>query len=174
MRAVCLPSTVDFQLTELCDRFPDQVQIAEPLLRDFGGRSRFAGPIVTLKVFENPALLRETLSEPGAGRVLVVDGGGSQHCALLNADLAQLALRNGWAGLVINGGVRHSTALATVPIGIRALAVHPRQCDKHGAGERDAPLRFAGVHFVPGHFLYADEDGLGVAEHPLRPPADPS
>jgi len=127
----------------------------------------FSGSFVTLKVFEDSSLLRVVLSAGGLDRVLVVDGSASIRCALLDRPLAELAVQNGWAGVVINGCVRHTAALAGLAIGIKALAAHPLKSFKHGVGEHDIPLRFAGVHFLPGQYLYADEDGLVVAAKTL-------
>ncbi len=158
---------MNLKTTDLCDRYAATLQIAEPALQNFGGNVVFNGPIVTLKVFENDALVRTTLERPGQGQVLVVDGGGSMHCALMNEQLAELAKKNGWLGVVVNGCIRHSVALAKIGIGIRALAKNPRNSFKHGAGEKNIPVRFAGVHFTPGQYLYADEDGLVISETAL-------
>lgn len=155
---------MDFKTTDLCDAYSDILQIAEPIFGDFGGRVAFGGAIVTLKLFEDNSLVRAALEEAGSGRVLVVDGGGSIRCALLGDQLAELAEKNRWAGVVINGCIRDSAAIAAIDIGVKALAVHPLKSVKRGIGERDAPVRFAGVNFVPGHYLYADEDGLVVSE----------
>jgi regulator of ribonuclease activity A len=156
-----------FKTTDLCDRFASEVQIAEPIFRDFGGSRVFHGPIVTLKVYEDNALVRAALEEPGAGRLLVVDGGGSMRCALLGEQLAELALNNGWAGLVINGCIRDSAAIATLAIGVRALAAYPAKSAKRGIGERDILVRFAGIYFLSGEYVYLDEDGLVVSKRPL-------
>lgn len=159
---------MSFKTTDLCDQYADVVQIAEPLFGDFGGLIAFAGPIVTLKVFEDNSLVRAALEEPGRGRVLVVDGGGSLRCALLGDQLAALAEANDWAGIVVSGCIRDSAAIAELDIGVKALAIYPLKSVKRGVGERDIPVRFAGVNFIPGHHLYADEDGLLVSEKPLR------
>lgn len=159
---------MSFKTTDLCDQYADVVQIAEPLFGDFGGLSAFAGPMVTLKVFEDNSLVRAALEEPGRGRVLVVDGGGSLRCALLGDQLAELAEVNDWAGIVVYGCIRDSAAIAELDIGVKALAVYPLKSVKRGVGERDISVRFAGVNFIPGHHLYADEDGLLVAEKPLH------
>jgi regulator of ribonuclease activity A len=158
---------MSFKTTDLCDAHED-LQVAEPVLRHFGGRARFSGPISTLSVFEDNALVRAALEEPGAGRVLVVDGGGSLRCALLGDQLGELAVRNGWAGVVVHGCVRDTAELGALDLGVMALAPHPRRSVKRGEGERDAPLRFAGLQIVPGQQLYADEDGLIVADGPLE------
>jgi regulator of ribonuclease activity A len=153
--------------SDLCDAHGDALQVVAPLFRDFGGRRRFAGPIATVKVREDNVLVRAALEQPGAGRVLVVDGGGSLACALLGDQIAVLAYTNGWAGLVINGAVRDVEAVSAIDIGLKALAACPRKSGKKGAGERDVPVTFAGVTFVPGAWLAADADGIVVAAAPL-------
>lgn len=165
---------MDFKTTDLCDehfelcnQFSDRLQIAEPVFGDYGDELRFSGPIVTLKVFEDNTLVRKVLEEPGEGRILVVDGGGSTRCALLGDQLAELAEENGWAGVVVNGCIRDSAAINDIGIGVKALGVHPLKTVKHNTGERNVPVRFAGVTFRPGYYLYADEDGLIVSEKPL-------
>lgn len=151
-----------FAVADLSDAHPE-VQVCDPLFRDFGGRTTFHGPIATLKVFEDNALVRTALEEKGDGKVLVVDGGGSMRCALLGGNLAQLAVKNGWAGAVIYGCIRDSAEIAGLPVGVKALAVHPRKSEKglHSA-QRDRPVSFAGVTFRPGEWLYADSDGMIV------------
>jgi len=153
--------------TDLSDAHPDAIQVAEPMFRDFGGQRAFHGAIATVKLFEDNALVRSILETPGAGRVLVVDGGGSMRCALLGDQLAELAVRNGWAGVVVHGCIRDSEAIAQLPLGVKALATHPLKSIKRGEGQREIPVRFAGVHFRPGAWLCADGDGLIVSDHPL-------
>ena len=152
---------------DLCDGHEQQLQVCLPLLRHFGGRKNFHGQIVTLKCFEDNSLVRDTLNEPADGEVLVVDGGGSLRCALLGDTLAALALQHGWAGMVINGCIRDSTQIATMDIGVMALATHPRKSVKLGCGQRNVSLNFAGVNFHPGNYLYCDADGILLAEQAL-------
>lgn len=102
------------------------------------------------------------LSGPGHGRVLVVDGGGSVHCALMGDVIAGLAVDNGWAGVVINGAVRDVAALRTLDLGVKALGSNPRKSTKTGAGERDVPVTFGGCTFTPGAELHSDDDGIVV------------
>lgn len=153
---------------ELCDGHEQQLQVCQPLLRHFGGREEFEGRIVTLKCIEDNSLVRETLSEPGHGKVLVVDGGGSMRCALLGDQLAALAVQNGWAGIVINGCIRDSAQIADMDIGVMALATHPRKSTRLGCGRRNLQLNFAGVYFTPGNYLYCDADGILLAEQALE------
>jgi regulator of ribonuclease activity A len=158
---------VGFTTPDLCDGYPDLVQVVEPVFRVFGAETSFSGPVETLKVFEDNALVREVLETSGDGRVLVVDGGGSVRCALLGGRLAQLAHSNGWSGVLINGAVRDTAELNQVPIGIRALNTVPRRSEKKGAGERGGTVVFAGTTFRRNMHLYADDDGILLAERDL-------
>ena len=151
---------MNFKTADLCDEFQDAVQVCEPGLRDFGGRRRFAGRISTIKCFEDNSLVREALGEPGAGRVLVVDAGGSMRCAMLGDLLAAKAVENGWSGVVMYGLIRDSADIASMQLGVKALGTHPLKSVKKGVGERDLPVRFHGVDFAPGAYLYADADGI--------------
>lgn len=158
---------MSYMTTDLSDAYPD-FPVADPIFRSFGQHARFAGPIVTLKVFEDNALVRATLETPGAGRVLVVDGGGSLRCALVGGQLGELAVKNNWVGIVVWGCVRDSVELNAQALGIRALTTHPKKSIKGNSGKAELPVRFAGVDFLPGHWLYADEDGIFVAPHELK------
>lgn len=151
--------------SDLCDRYGDRLHVAEPLFRDFGGCSAFAGEIETVRVLEDNALVRRILEGEGRGRVLVVDGGGSHRCALIGGRLAALAAANGWAGLVVNGCVRDVTEIAAVSLGVKALAPCPRPPARRGAGEQGVPVTFAGITFTPGHRVWGDADGLVVDSH---------
>jgi regulator of ribonuclease activity A len=145
------------------------LQVAQPLLHSYGGAAVFAGPIATALVQDDNTSVRLRLQEPGEGRVLVVDGGGSLACALLGDQLAQLAVANGWAGVVVHGCIRDRAAIGAMPLGVLALATLPRKSEKRGPGRHDVPVHFAGVTFTPGHYLYADADGVIVAAVPLVP-----
>ena len=156
-----------FPVTDLCDEFSDELQIAEPIFTDFGGLDAFCGPIRTLKVFEDNSLVRSELETAGEGRVLVVDGLGSNRCAELGGNLANLAEDNGWAGVVVYGCVRDVNEIEDCDIGVKALAAHPLKSRKQDIGELELDLRFAGVVFREGDWLYADLDGLVTAEREL-------
>jgi regulator of ribonuclease activity A len=147
---------------DLVDEIGPDVRSCDLQLCQFGGRSEFAGPITTVKCFEDNALLKSVLSEPGNGGVLVIDGEGSVHSALVGDIIAGIGIDNGWAGLIINGAVRDAATLRTLDIGVKALGTNPRKSGKTGAGVRDAAVEFGGVVFVPGHLAYSDDDGIVV------------
>jgi len=151
---------MSFKTTDLCDANEGKVRVVDPIFRAYGGKTTFEGQIVTVKVFEDNVLVREALSEPGNGRVLVVDGGGSLRCALVGGLIAQLAEKNGWSGIVVFGCIRDVVEINATAIGIRALNTHPLKSVKKGAGDRGISVTFGGVTFLPGNYLYADEDGV--------------
>jgi len=155
-----------FTTAQHCDAHASEeyFQIAEPLFRHYGGLTDFRGQITTLKVFEDSVLIEAVLAEKVTARVLVVDGGGSHRCALIDFNLAKLAAGNGWQGIVVYGCVRDSARLGQIPIGIRALHAHPLKSHKKDHGNRDLSVNFAGVNFKKDHFLYADSDGIIVSE----------
>ncbi|MGR8978952.1 MAG: ribonuclease E activity regulator RraA [Gammaproteobacteria bacterium] len=155
-----------YTTAELCDAhaLEEHFQIADPLFRHYGEHIDFYGQINTAKVFEDSFLIETILTERVKDRVLVIDGGGSHRCALIDFDLAKLAVENGWKGLVVYGCIRDSARLEDLPIGIRALHAHPLKCHKRDHGDFDLPISFAGVNFKKDHFLYADSDGIIVSE----------
>lgn len=147
--------------TDLCDA-RDDVQACAVLFQSYGLRSFFTGPMRTLRCHEDIGLMRDTVSQPGHGQVLVIDGGGSIARALFGDVMADLACRNGWAGLVIHGAVRDAKELNAIDIGVKALGTVPKRGSRTGAGERDVPLHFGGVTFTVGNHLVADADGVVV------------
>jgi len=159
---------MDHATTDLSDEFGEKLQACQPLFRDFGTPGPYCGPIATLKCFEDNSFVREALAEPGNGRILVIDAGGSMRRAVLGDLLAQQAVDNGWKGFVIYGCIRDSAAIARMPIGVKALGTHPVKTDKRGEGQRDVVVRFADATFAPGAWVYADEDGVLVAPHQLK------
>ena len=159
---------MDFRTADLCDEFSDQLEVCDPLFRPYGGHLRFAGPVATIKCFEDNSRVRDLVAERGDGRILVIDAGGSLRRAVLGDLLAQKAVDNGWAGVVIYGCLRDSAAIDRMAFGVRALGTSPLKTDKRGEGQRDLPVRFAGVTFHPDDWVYADEDGIVVARRPLH------
>lgn len=155
---------MSFATTDLSDAYPD-LQVCDPVFADYGGLYKFHGPIRTLKIFEDNALVRSTLETPGNGAVLVVDGGASMRCALVGGNLGVLAVKNNWAGIVVNGCVRDSEELVEQDVGIKALATHPRKSEKGlHSGHVDKVVTFAGVTFKPGAWIYCDGDGIVVSD----------
>jgi regulator of ribonuclease activity A len=158
---------MEFTVPDICDEYLPDLQVLDPIFRPYGGRRKFYGEIVTIKCFEDNSLVKQTLAENGAEKVMVVDGGGSLRCALLGDMLAAMAAKNGWQGVLIFGCVRDVEILETIDIGVSALNSFPKKSEKRGLGEMNVPVHFAGADFLPGQYLYADENGIVVAEKKL-------
>ncbi len=160
-----------FVTCDLLDNHPD-TQVCWPSIdgksfKNFGGRVAFGGQVVTVKCFEDNSRVKELLATAGEGRVLVVDGGASMRCALLGDMIAEGAVQQGWAGVVVYGCVRDVDALATLDLGVQALACIPQKSNRKGAGETGLTLFFGGVVIEQGMYLYADNNGILVSKQAL-------
>ena len=159
--------SAEFSTADLCDAHEGAVQVLLAPWRDYGGRCAFCGEVSTVRCFEDNSRVREAVHEPGRGRVLLVDGGGSMQRALLGDLLAAKAVENGWNGVLVLGAIRDSSAMAAMDLGVKALGTVPRKTERKGAGERDVVLSIGTVMVRPGQWVYADGDGVIVAESRL-------
>lgn len=159
---------MDYSTSDLCDHFADIVDVLEPMFINFGGRHSFHGRIQTVKCFENNEMIRKLLSQDGSDLVLLVDGGGSSRRALIDIELAELALENNWQGIVVYGAVRHVDELEELDLGIQAIASIPVAADSEGAGETGIGVNFAGVSFFDDDFIYADSTGIVLSAEELE------
>ena len=155
---------VQISTADLCDTHSDNLVIADPIFRSYGKLPSFYGEIVTVKIFEDNVLLKETLSDNGKGKVLVADGGGSTRCALVGDLIAALAVRNEWSGIIVYGCIRDSREVSTINIGIKAIGTCPIKSIKKGEGDKQVTVKFANTDFIPGQYVYSDEDGIIVSE----------
>ncbi|TRW48323.1 ribonuclease E activity regulator RraA [Aliidiomarina halalkaliphila] len=158
---------MEYNTSELCDLYADQVDVVEPMFVNYGGRVSFGGQIVTIKCHEDKGLIETVLENPGAGKVLLIDGGGSMRRALIDIAIAELALENDWEGIVCYGCVRDVDALEDLDIGIQALASIPVGAPSEGVGESDIAVNFGGVTFLPEDHLYADSTGIILSPEAL-------
>ena len=159
---------MEINTSDLCDQFADTIDVLEPLFINFGGCGAFGGQIKTVKCFESNGVIRELLSEDGSGKVLLVDGGGSTRRALIDIELAELALDNQWEGIIVYGSVRHVSELEELDLGIQAIASIPVGADDSSIGESQIPVNFAGVSFFDGDFIYADSTGIVLSQDELE------
>ncbi len=171
-RAPRAPAVPPAPTADLCDAHEGllasgALRVLPPVFQNYGGEAAVCGPVVTLKCFEDNSHVRQILETAGAGRILVVDGGGSDRCALVGGNLGLIAQRNGWAGVVVNGCVRDVVELAECAVGIWAMASHPRRSDRRGIGQQDVVLDIAGVRVAPGNWCYADADGVLISDQKL-------
>lgn len=153
----------EFILTaDLYDEHGESLRACVTQFHQYGGRARFRGAAVTFRGHEDNALLKEVVSQPGRGKVMIIDGDGSLHCAMLGDKMADMAARNGWEGFIINGAIRDAATMAEIDIGVKALGTNPRKSNKEGKGQLDVPVAFGGVVFHPGAQVVSDEDGVVI------------
>ena len=158
---------MEYNTSQLCDIYQDQVDVVEPMFSTFGGRSSFGGQVTTIKCFEANGIIRQLVKENGIGRVLLIDGGGSLRRALIDAEIAATAADNGWEGIICYGSVREVDALADLDIGIQALASIPVGADDEESGDSELLVNFGGVTFLPEDHIYADTTGIILSPEPL-------
>ena len=152
---------MEYKTTDLCDANPGKITIADAIgLKDYGGRKTFSGKIHTVKCYEDHAPVEKILNTDGTGKVLVVDGGGSMRCAITGDRLAGIAVNNHWAGIIIYGCIRDSVTIGQLNLGVKALDTYPISRVTNIEWPENIPVSFAGITFVPGHFVYCDEDGI--------------
>ena len=156
-----------FKTTDLYDEHLEELQVAAPIFKDFGRKTKFCGQVVTLKAFEDNTYLKASFETDGKGKVLVVDSAGSLRAAMMGDVMAALGASNGWEGVIINGCIRDSADVGKVNIGVKALATIPRKTVKRDQGTLNIPLSFAEVTFNPGEYIYADEDGIVISKKKL-------
>jgi len=160
---------VEFSTPDLADAFPE-VKALEPILKNFGGKTSFHGPIQTLKCPDDNSLVKQQFNSEGNGRVLVVDAGGISTVALLGDLIANSGIENNWVGIIINGYIRDIEIIKTLSIGVQALGTFPVKSEKRGLGELGIEISFGGLTFKPGQHVYADNDGLLLSERDLNSP----
>ncbi|MEO0585434.1 MAG: ribonuclease E activity regulator RraA [Bacteroidota bacterium] len=145
---------------DLWDEHAPALRLLNLELKSYGRQTSFFGEIVTLKVFEDNSWVRKILAEKGDGKVLIVDGGGSKRCALVGDNIAQLAIENGWEGIIVYGCIRDSKVINEMDIGIKAVGTCPAKSIKRNVGVEGESLCIEGTDIVPGTYVYADEDGV--------------
>jgi len=154
-------------LPDLFDQYSQQLQLAQPLFNDYGGKTIFSGEIVTVACFNDNSKVKELVATDGTGKVMVVDGKGSLTRALLGDMLAEQAVENGWQGIVIHGCIRDAGTIATLTLGVKALGCNPIKTEKLGVGEINKTVKFANIEFIAGQFIYGDANGLAISEKQL-------
>ncbi len=158
----------NMKTADLCDEYADRLKLCKTPFHSYGKNKEFHGEIQTVQVYEDNVMVKECLETIKAGTVLVVDGGGSLNCALLGDRLAAIAAERDINGIIINGCVRDSTDLAGIAIGIKAIGTCPFKSEKIGKGSKGESLSFGEVEWIPGQYVYADDDGVIISDKPLH------
>ena len=158
---------MEYNTSELCNMYADLIDVLEPIFSNYGGKSSFGGQVVTVKCFEHNGLISKVLEQDGTGKVLVIDGGGSTRRALIDISVAELAVDNGWEGIICYGSVRDVDAIEELELGIQGLVSIPVGATDEQVGESDVAINFAGVTFLPDDHIYADNTGIILSPDPL-------
>lgn len=154
-------------LPDICDKYEESVQLLEQEYKDYGHKKSFYGELVTLRCFHDNSLVRDIVSENGKGKVLFIDGNGSCKRALLGDQLAMLAVKNGWEGIIVHGAVRDIATLSGLKLGVKALGACPFKTEKRGAGEANVGLTIHNQMIQPGDYVYADLNGILLSSEAL-------
>ncbi|KXH79772.1 ribonuclease E activity regulator RraA [Sporosarcina sp. HYO08] len=158
---------MSIKTADLCDDYANELIVCSIAFHSYGKHKRFSGPIETVKVLEDNVLVKEALQTVPAGSVLVVDGSGSRRCALMGDRLGEIAESRKLAGVIIHGCIRDSAQIGEQEIGVMAIGTNPLKSAKHGKGQQNIHLEFGDVEWIPGHYVYADEDGVVISSRQL-------
>ena len=158
-----------FATADISDADPEACRLCDVEWRDYGRKRTFWGQAVTLTVRRDQRAAVRICLEQGQGKVLVIDGDGARCVALFGGTMASIAVRNGWAGVIVFGAIRDAEEMATYDLGVKALCTTPRSAPIPTPHERHVAVRFGGVEFQPGDWVYADADGVLVRNAEYRP-----
>ena len=132
-----------------------------PRLRPMHKGGPLAGPALTGKCRPGDNLMIHkalTLAQPGD--VIVVDAGGDLTNALFGEIMVATAVKNGVAGVVLNGAVRDCEEIGRGDFPLYAAGVTHRGPYKDGPGEINVPIAIDGMVIEPGDLVVGDRDGL--------------
>ena len=94
------------------------------------------------------------------GDVIVVAAGGDLSQAIIGEIMSTMAAKRGCAGMVIDGAIRDSGALAQSKFPVYARGVTHRGPYKNGPGEINVPVSIGGMVVNPGDIIVGDDDGM--------------
>ncbi|MCW1931048.1 ribonuclease E activity regulator RraA [Pararhodobacter zhoushanensis] len=158
-----------FCAADLYDVHAASLRVCALQFRSFGQRGSFWGRAETLRTFEDHTPVLNAVSQPGAGRVLVVDAGGSLRVGVMGDRLAAIAQQNGWAGVVIHGAIRDSRGINALDIGVKAMGTTARRGWAPTQGTLGETLTLGEVSITPAEWVYCDEDAVMVSDRFLDP-----
>ncbi len=130
-------------------------------LRPMHAGGVLVGAAVTVKTRPGDNLMMHKAFDVAApGDVIVVDAGGDVTNALIGENAAAYAESLGLAGVVINGAIRDSAAIAARAFPIFAIGITHRGPYKDGPGEVNVPISIDGMVIAPGDLILGDADGV--------------
>ena len=154
-----------FNTADLCD--DHDLMIAQPIFKSFGANTHCYGLIKTVEAIEDNSYVKKLIQTDGDGCVMVINGNASIRCALVGDNLAALAVKNNWSGLIVNGCIRDSLEINNISLAIKAIDLVPNKSEKKDVGKFGLDLSFAGVTFKQDDYIYSDPDGIVVSKTKL-------
>ena len=155
-------------LPNLSDQHSDQIQIGKLALQSFGGMHSISGEIYTVSCSDDNSVVKDILSRKGKHKVLVIDASGVTHASMIGDQIAASAVKNNWAGIVVNGYVRDVEDLKNFPIGIFAKGAVAQKTNKKNHGFEDVLVAFGSVVMTSGKWIYIDQNGWLIADNNLE------
>jgi len=133
-----------------------------PRLKPMHGDGKvLAGPALTVRTRPGDNLLvHHALDIASPGDVIVVDAGGDLTTAIIGGIMARIALRNGIAGLIIDGAIRDVAEIQTMGLPVYAAGVSHRGPYKDGPGEINTAISIGGMVIETGDLILGDSDGF--------------
>jgi len=98
----------------------------------------------------------------GKGEVLVIDAGGYDDVAVWGAIMTHAAMKQGIAGVVIDGAIRDAGEIRELGFPCFARAGVPSGPHKGHGGIIDGVISCAGCPVKPGDLVIGDDDGVAV------------
>jgi 4-hydroxy-4-methyl-2-oxoglutarate aldolase len=126
---------------------------------------RVAGPAFTVETPPgNNLFLHRALAEAAPGDVLVVATSAYHEAGYWGDIMTVAALARGLAGLVIDGCVRDSEAIARLdfPVFARGLSIRGTKKDPAAPGSLLAGIDLGEARVEPGDLIVGDADGVVV------------
>ena len=155
-------------LPDLSDQHTDRIQIGKLALQSFGGMHSISGEIYTVSCSDDNSVVKDILSRKGKHKVLVIDASGVTHASMIGDQIAASAVKNNWAGIVVNGYIRDVEDLKNFPIGIFAKGAVAQKTNKKNHGFEDVLVAFGSVVMTSGKWIYIDQNGWLIADNNLE------
>ncbi len=155
-------------LPDLSDKYSGLIQVGKMNLKSFGKKHSLAGEIYTVSCSDDNSIVKKVLESEGANRVLVIDAAGVSHASMVGDQIAESAVNNNWAGIVVNGYVRDVQELKKIAIAIFAKGAVSQKTNKKDHGFEDILISFGSTVMTSGRWIYVDQNGWFVAEKKLE------
>lgn len=139
--------------------------VVDPTIRQIGSnKGQLIGPAFTIKVSEGDNLMfHKAMDMAQPGDVIVIDAGGQITRSIFGEIMASYCKRRGVAGIIVDGSVRDSAAIAAMEdFIVYAKGVTPNGPYKNGPGEIRGRIVVGGKAVNPGDIVVADEDGIVI------------